>query len=163
MQTQIRNLTEGLEKTWHSIAAGWDQLVHRASNALTHFGGDKSEGENDQNLARQSGWGLLSADVYDEEDKLTVKLEAPGMTADNFDINITNSTLIVSGEKCIERNRTSGEYRIMERVYGRFSRAIPLDYEVDVDSASASYKHGVLTISVEKKPDQHKRRITVNG
>jgi HSP20 family protein len=162
MQAQIRNLTEGLEKTWHSIADGWDQLVHRASNALTYFGGDKGQSENGQSPARHPGWGLLSADVYDEGDKLIVKLEVPGLTAGDFDINITNSTLVVSGEKYQEHDQTRGEYRVMERVYGRFSRSIPLDYEIDADSASANYKHGVLTITVEKQPDQHKRRIVVS-
>ena len=156
---RMRNLTEGLEKTWGSVAEGWNHLVHRASNALTHFSGKDSD---DKVPLQSPSWGLLSADVYDDANKLTVKLEVPGLDADSFDINVVDNVLIVSGEKSFERNETKGEYRIMERAYGHFSRSIPLGYEVDTRSAKASYKNGILQVVLEKQPDQRRKHIEIH-
>ena len=156
---RLTNLTEGLEKTWGSVAEGWNNLVHRASSALTHF----SDKDSDNKVPIQNpSWGLLSADVYDDADKLTVRLEVPGLEAENFDLNVVDNVLIVSGEKSSERNESKGEYRIMERAYGHFSRSIPLGYEVDTNSAKASYKNGILQVELEKQPDQRRRHITVH-
>jgi len=156
---RMRNLTEGLEGTWVSIADGWNHLVHRASSALTHFSG--KDGDNTSSM-QSPNWGLLSADVYDEADKLTVKLEVPGLEAGDFYINVLDNVLIVSGEKSFERNESKGKCIIMERAYGHFSRSIPLGYEVDTNSAKARYKNGILQVELEKQPDQRRRRIAVH-
>lgn len=154
---KMHDLTEGLNRTWHSVTDGWNHLIHRAGNALTHFKGD-----NAKTPVQSPSWGLLSADVYDDADKITVKLEAPGLEADDFDINVINNVLVVSGEKRFEHKETKGNYKIMERAYGHFSRSIPLGYEVNAESANASYKKGVLEVELEKKPDQRRKHITVN-
>ena len=71
-----------------------------------------------------------------------VKVEAPGLVNNDFDISIVNNVLTISGEKQFQRETMKGEYRILECAYGRFSRSIPLDYEVDSDTAKASYDKG---------------------
>lgn len=159
---KMHDLTEELEKTWHSIADGWNHLADHASNALTHFSGSASKDADGQTAAKSPSWGLLNADVYDEGDKLSIELEVPGLEADDFNINVVNNVLVISGEKRFERSETKGEYRVMERSYGHFSRSIPLGYEVDTKSADARYKNGVLHVELEKMPYQQKRHITVN-
>ncbi|HGG59222.1 MAG TPA: Hsp20/alpha crystallin family protein [Gammaproteobacteria bacterium] len=157
---KMSDVANSLNRTWESLGEGWNHLVNRAGKALTHFrAGEGAKGEAPPVASPQ--WGLLSADVFDDADKVIVKLEAPGLEADDFDINVVENTLIVSGEKRFEREEKKGEYRLLERAYGRFSRSIPLGYEVDVDSAKARYKKGVLTVELEKKPDQRRRHIKV--
>ena len=156
---KMHELTEGLSRTWESVTDGWNHLVHRAGNALTHFSSDHNQ---DMPAVSGASWGLLSADVYDDANRITVRVEAPGLDADDFDINVVNNVLVISGEKRYEHNETAGEYTIMERAYGHFSRSIPLGYEVEPDSASAHYKKGVLQVTLEKKPEQRRRHITVN-
>ncbi len=156
---KMSDVANSLNRTWESLGEGWSHLVNRAGKALTRFrASDDAKGAAP---AASPQWGLLSADVFDDADKVIVKLEAPGLEADDFDINVVENTLIVSGEKRFEREEKKGEYRLLERAYGRFSRAIPLGYEVDADTARARYKKGVLTVELEKKPDQRRRHIKV--
>ncbi len=66
------------------------------------------------------------------------------------------------GEKKVQRERTRGEYHVMERAYGRFERALRLPAAVDETGAQASYKRGVLRISVPRsRPAPTSRRIEV--
>ena len=158
---KLRQLNDGLQRTWESVSEGWNHLISRAGNSLTHFRSDSNKEDQSNIPIGSPRWGLLNADVFDDEDKVVVKLEAPGLSAKDFDINVVENTLIVSGEKHFEREESKGEYRLMERAYGRFSRSIPLGYEVDVDTAKAAYDSGVLKVELEKKPDQRRRHIKV--
>lgn len=156
----MSNFGEGISRTWESVSHGWNQLMHRAGHALTHF----SSKDDEQELAvlKSPSWGLMSAEVFDDDDKVVVRLEVPGMQADDFDVSVVDNVLLISGEKRFESENSDGNYRILERAYGHFSRSIPLGYEVDADSADASYKNGVLRLEVKKKPEQRRRQITVN-
>ena len=156
----FRNLGEGLSHTWESVSHGWNQLMNRASHALTHFS-SKSD-EQDLAVLKSPSWGLMSGEVFDDDDKVVVRLEVPGMNADDFDVSVVENVLMISGEKRFERENSDGNYRILERAYGHFSRSIPLGYEVEADSADATYKNGVLRLELKKKPEQRRRQITVN-
>jgi HSP20 family protein len=150
----LDNVSKTFNRTWDSISNGWNHLVHRASNALTRFHG-KDEDENES--AGVTRWGLISADIYDDDDKVVVNLEAPGMQEGDFDISVVDNVLYVKGEKHFFREKNEGGYTVKERAYGHFERVLPLGYEVDPEKAEASYKQGVLRIEVNKS-EQHKRR-----
>jgi len=102
------------------------------------------------------------AEVFDDDNEIVVKLEAPGMEADDFDIQIRSDVLIVRGEKKFQREQNKGNYHLMECAYGRFERAIPLPGEVDEARTSASYKHGLLHITLAKAEQQRGHRIKVD-
>ncbi len=157
---RMSDLSNRLNRTWESLSEGWSHLMNRAGNALTHFRPGKSAEEKSLPAGTPS-WGLLSANVFDDADKIVVELEAPGLNADDFDVNVVENVLIVSGEKHFEKEETKGDYRLLERAYGQFSRSIPLGYEVDADSAKATYKKGVLRVELNKRPDQRRRHIKV--
>ncbi|MFC6806484.1 Hsp20/alpha crystallin family protein [Methylophaga thalassica] len=103
----------------------------------------------------------MASEVFDDGDKLVVKLEAPGMDKEDFDIQVVENHLIVRGEKRFERERTEGSYRVSECAYGQFSRAIPLQQEVDVTKADANYKKGVLRIELPKVHKERRKIINV--
>ena len=150
----LDDVSKTFNRTWDSISSGWNHLVHRASNALTRFHADDAD-ENHE--ADTTHWGLLSADIFDNDDKVVVTIEAPGMDEGDFNISVVENVLYVKGQKHFSREKMEGGYTIKERAYGHFERVLPLGYEVDPDKAEASYKQGVLRIEVNKS-EQHKRR-----
>ena len=110
---------------------------------------------------RSSGWGVLAAEVFDNEDRVIVRLEAPGMEPDEFRLEVVDDMLVVRGEKQLQRERTEGRYHVTECAYGSFERAIPLPDEVESDKASARYRRGVLRVELPKPATRHSRRIKV--
>lgn len=97
-----------------------------------------------------------------ETDKaLTITAELPGMTEKDVQIEVAGGVLAIRGEKKAER-RDEGRY-FSERSYGAFERRIPLE-DVDEDKAEASFKNGILTVSLPKSenPRAGVKRITIN-
>lgn len=157
----MNDIGESLNRTWDSMSHGWDHLINRAGNSLTHFSG-RDEKSEDQTPIQSPRWGLMSAEVFDDADKVVVRMEAPGLAADDFDVSVVDNVVKISGEKRFEREESKGQYHLLERAYGQFTRSIPLSYEVDADSAKAAYKNGVLRLELDKKPEQRRRRIEVH-
>ncbi len=163
----LQELSNGLGRVWDNVAEGWQQLSQRMGQALTRFnpsrrGKGDLETVEDQLLEQSSRWGLLTAEVFDDDDQVVVKLEAPGMDASDFDIQVVDDVLVVRGEKHIEREQTRGQYRLMECAYGSFERAVPLPAPVDEARASARYKKGVLRITLPKQETAMRRTIRVD-
>jgi HSP20 family protein len=105
------------------------------------------------------GWPKIELD--DGDGKLTISAELPGMTEKDVQVEIASGVLTIRGEKKAERNGR-GKY-FTERYYGSFERQIPLE-DVHEDKAEASFKNGVLTISLPKsdKPREGIKRIAMN-
>lgn len=158
-------LRQGLQHLWDNIAEGWQQLRENASNALTRFNPvtrkDNVQTADDIAALRSSRWALLPTDVEEDSDSVSVRLEAPGMEAGNFDIAVLDDRLVVRGEKQLSREHKSGSYHVMECAYGSFERAIPLPATVDENRAKARYKRGVLTVTLPKTQQSQRRRIEV--
>ncbi|MGI9331938.1 MAG: Hsp20/alpha crystallin family protein [Gammaproteobacteria bacterium] len=159
----LDHFKEGVERVWNTIGEGWYDLSRRAGHALTHFTPARDQDEDDDAglLATGSRWGLLVADVRDDHKNVTVRVEAPGMDADDFDIRVDGDTLTVRGEKRVEREDTAGGYRISECAYGRFRRDIALPAAVSDDRVNATYKRGVLKIVLPKTNAAASRRVPV--
>lgn len=106
------------------------------------------------------GWPKL--ELSDTDKALVISAELPGMTEKDVQVEIENGVLTVRGEKKSERNG-EGKY-FTERYYGSFERRILLD-DVQENKAEASFKDGVLTISLPKsdKPREGVRRIAINA
>ncbi len=106
------------------------------------------------------GWPKI--ELNDADKVLTVSAELPGMTEKDVQIEIANGGLTIRGEKKAERNG-DGKY-FTERYYGAFERQIPLD-EVEEDKVEATFKNGVLTISLPKsdKARAGVRHIAINS
>ncbi len=146
----LEDLRGGITRFWDSVADGWRHLISRASGALTRFRAAKPEQNGAPDVVRGSEWGLLAADLFDDGEKVVVRLEAPGMELDDFDVCVHDEMLIVRGEKRYQSERTEGGYQIAECAYGSFERAIPLPENVDGSQAKARYRRGVLRIEIPK-------------
>ncbi len=157
----LEDLRGGIARFWDSVAEGWRHLISRASGALTRFHPSKPDERGGVlEVVRSSEWGLLAADLFDDSEKVVVRLEAPGMELEDFDLCIHDEMLIVRGEKRYQSERSEGDYQIAECAYGVFERAIPLPDSVDGGQASAKYRNGVLRVEIPKTSGKrHKIKI----
>ena len=165
---RMTGLKQGLEEAWHSVAEGWRQLRDRATGALTHFSPAKPSPARDDRTAAPdhfpaATWALLAGDVFEDDDKVVVRLEAPGLEKEDFDLEIRSDVLIVRGEKRYDRETTEGRYRVRQCAYGSFHRAIPLPVPLEADKAAATYRNGVLRIELPKAERARARRIEIRS
>lgn len=144
----------GLAEAWDNIVEGWQSLRERAGRALTRFTPGRSEEvqTSQERITRLSSrWGLLPAEIVETDDALIVRLEAPGMETEDFDVQVLGDALVIRGEKHARREESRGRYHVLECAYGRFERAIPLPLEVDDRRARARYRRGVLSVTLPKR------------
>ncbi len=161
----IDELKEGLGEIWGSMAEGWRRLRQQAAGALTRFHpGEKypAPSTTSGGLALPStGWALLAGDVFEDDKKLSVRLEIPGMEKGDLNIEVSDDSLIVRGEKRIEQESEEGRYRVLQCAYGRFDRVVPLPSPVLADQAKASYENGVLKIDLPKAHRGKSNRVEI--
>lgn len=87
-------------------------------------------------------------EVLERGDKILVRAELPGVSKDDVNVSVADDVLTIEGERRQEHeDRGEGFYR-SERSYGRFFRSIPLPEGADADKADASFKDGILEITV---------------
>jgi HSP20 family protein len=158
---RAEGLRQGFNSLWDSVADGWQRMRGFAAGALTRFKtGERSDvpaqGEVDDDFYLPThGWSMLGGDVFEDDRRLVVRLEIPGMSKDQFDVEVVDDTLVVRGEKRFERESTEGRYRTLQCAYGSFRRVVPLPAPVLPDHSKASYRDGVLKIELAKaKPGQ---------
>jgi len=103
------------------------------------------------------------ADVYEDENRITLKMEVPGIKQEDLDIRIDGNTLSVSGERKFERDEKRENFRRVERQYGSFSRSFELPSSADRDNITANFKDGVLQIEVPKRAEARGKQIQIGG
>jgi len=103
-----------------------------------------------------------AVDVYEDEHKVTLKIEVPGIDEKDIDVRVENNTLTVHGERKIEKEEKEENYRRVERQYGSFTRNFTLPQTVDTENVSATYDKGVLKITLPKKAEAKPKQIKVN-
>jgi HSP20 family protein len=162
----LEELKQGLEEAWETVAEGWQRLRQQAAGAVTRF----KSGEHDNLPAegrvdpsqRFGGWAVLAGDIYEDNDKILVRLEVPGLNKDDLHIEVRDDVLTVGGEKRFQHEETQGHYRLLQCAYGAFSRQLRLPARVRAGGeAKATYRDGVLRIELQKDMDAHARTIDI--
>ena len=102
-----------------------------------------------------------STDLAETDDDYRLRLDVPGMSADDISINLQNRTLTVSGERTSERTEEGEDAVRVERAFGTFHRTFTLPNAVDADNIEATYDGGVLTIHVPKTKESTRRQIEI--
>ena len=105
---------------------------------------------------------IPAVDVYEDEKKVVLKLEVPGIEEKDLDVSVEKNTLTVKGERKFEQEEKEENFHRIERRYGSFYRAFTLPTTVDTESVAASYNAGVLKIELTKKPEAQPKQIKVN-
>lgn len=102
-------------------------------------------------------WGKAPAvDVVDKEKAYEITAELPGMDESNIDVKFSDGTLTITGEKKDEKEEKKKDYYLSERRYGSFQRSFRVPNSVDADKIDASFKNGVLTVTLPKTAEAQK-------
>ena len=164
---KLDEIKQGVSSFWDSVAEGWHRLRESAASAVTGFkaGADaglpsKSEVDDEFYLPSQ-GWSMLGGDVFEDDKRVVVRVEVPGMDKKDLDIEVQGDVLVVRGEKRFERESSEGRYRVLQCAYGSFRRVVPLPTPVLADKATAKYKDGVLRVELPKVNTGKPRKLTV--
>ncbi|GBE01208.1 MAG TPA: Hsp20/alpha crystallin family protein [Nitrospirae bacterium] len=102
-----------------------------------------------------------SVDIFEDTDNVVIKAELPGMKKEDIDVNLTDDTITISGEKKKEEKVEKKNYYRLERSHGSFSRSFRLPKEVQTDKAKAKFKDGVLQIKIPKTAEAKKKEKKV--
>lgn len=162
----LEELKQGLEEAWETVAEGWQRLRQQAAGAVTRFKSGEHDTLSEEGRAdpsqRLGRWAILAGDVYEDENKILVRLEVPGLNKDDLHIEVRDDVLTVGGEKRFQRELTEGQYRLLQCAYGSFSRQLRLPVRVKAGGeAKATYRDGVLRIELQKDTDAQSRAIDI--
>ena len=108
------------------------------------------------------GW-LPPVDIYEtEHHEVVLKAELPDMKREDINLTFENGVLTLKGERKFDRETKTDAYHRRERKYGSFTRSFTVPNTVDAGRISASYKDGVLTITLPQREEARPKQISVN-
>jgi HSP20 family protein len=119
------------------------------------YGGDLGE-------STRGAW-TPSLDVYETQEKFVIIMELPGVSPDNVDISVEDSTLMVRGERKFYSEQNEESFHRIERRFGEFNRSLTLPSTADAENIRASFDAGVLTIEVPKREEAKPKKITIKA
>ena len=102
-----------------------------------------------------------AVDLYETLDNMVIQVEIPGVEKEDISVEVRDGSLHLKGERKFEENCDEGNYQRMERSYGTFYRIFTLPTSVDQDSVKASFKNGVLEITIPKSESSRPEQINV--
>ncbi|QUD89219.1 Hsp20/alpha crystallin family protein [Phenylobacterium montanum] len=110
-------------------------------------------------------FGQPPVDLTETDAAYSLALEVPGMTLADLDLAVEGDNLVVCGHKSEEHKDATTTYRLSERRFGRFERRFPIAADVNRSAIEASYKDGVLHITLPRKATAEKARsrIAIKG
>jgi HSP20 family protein len=138
----------------------WDPFreVAALQNRVNSLFRDFNEGES----SMTTGSFIPAVDIYEDEKRVVLKLEVPGIQEKDLDVSVGNNTLNVKGERKFEKEEKEENFHRIERRYGSFFRAFTLPPTVDAENIDAKYENGILRLELKKKPEAQPKQIKVN-
>jgi HSP20 family protein len=103
-----------------------------------------------------------AVDIYEDAEKVVLKLEVPGIEEKDLDVRVENNTLTVKGERKFDKEEKEENFHRIERRYGSFYRAFTLPSTISSENVHAEYKAGVLKLELKKKAEAQPKQIKVN-
>jgi HSP20 family protein len=115
---------------------------------------------------RELTWGAAPAvDIAESDKAYEITAELPGLDEKNIEVKLANGTLTIKGEKQEEKEEKKKDYYLHERHFGSFERCFRVPEGLDADKIEASFKKGVLTVTLPKTPEAQKaeKKIAVKA
>ena len=104
-----------------------------------------------------------SVDISEDDGNYIVTAELPGTKREDVTVELEDDVLTIRGEKRNERDEKKEKRRFVERSYGTFSRSFTLPANADGERVSASFKDGVLTVTIAKRPETKPRVVDIKA
>jgi len=131
-------------------------LQNRMNSLFQEY--NRTQGEGD---ALTTAAFVPPVDIYEDEHKIVLKLEVPGLKDSDLDIQLENNVLTVRGERKFEKEEKEENFHRIERRYGSFYRSFTVPNTVNPEGVKASYDAGVLKLELEKRPEAKPKQIKV--
>jgi HSP20 family protein len=96
-------------------------------------------------------------DIVEKDSAYVITAEIPGLEEKNLDVKYSDGMLTIKGEKEESKEEKEKDYHLSERRYGSFQRSFNVPSGVDADKIQASFKNGVLTLTLPKSPDAQRK------
>jgi len=140
----------------------WDPFrdVFALQNRVNSLFHEFNRGQNDSEPASTAAF-VPAVDIYEDEHKIVLKLEVPGLKQEDLDIRIENNTLTVRGERKFDKEEKEENFHRIERRYGSFFRSFTVPNTLNTDNVKADYDAGVLRIELEKRAEAKPKQIKV--
>ena len=112
-----------------------------------------------------TGRWIPDVEVLEKNGKLVVRADLPGMSKDDVKAEVVGNDLVIEGERKAETEKEENGYCTSERSYGAFRRCLTLPAGVDPDKATASFKNGVLevTMPAPKRQERYGRKLDITA
>ena len=101
-------------------------------------------------------------DIIDTEAAIVIFIEIPGVEKEAVAIEVKENVLAISGERTVDDALGNGSYMRSERVFGKFARSFALPAMIPTDKITASFKDGVLKITIPKPEQEQPRKVSIN-
>ena len=111
--------------------------------------------------ARGIGW-MPPVDITESENEYNIKADIPGMKKEDIKISLEDNTLIRGRARKEEKEEKGTKVIKKEKSFGSFMRTFALPHSVDAKGIKASYKEGVLNITVPKSEESKPREIKID-
>ena len=139
---------------WHPQHTG---LQDELKQAFERFFG---ESDGDQSNVVTSQW-MPRVDIKEEKERFVILADIPGVDPKDIEVHMEKGILTIRGERSSEAREEGQRWSRVERSHGTFHRRFALPDSANPDAISATGRHGVLEISIPKKPETTPRRIQV--
>lgn len=100
-------------------------------------------------------------DVKEEDDRYVISADVPGVDPGEIEITMEAGVLTIKGKRSAKPEEETAAYTRLERAHGEFERRFNLPEGADAEGIFASSSHGVLSVSIPKKPEPKARRIEI--
>ena len=107
------------------------------------------------------GWTPVS-DVFETAEQLVLALELPGLEQKQIELRVEGDELVIEGERAIDREGPGERFHRVERSHGRFSRRFRIPAAFDREAVSASYRNGLLRITLPRRSEAGPESIRVS-
>lgn len=124
------------------------------------FGNFFRGGVADEPAGLASTW-LPAVDVAEQDDQYLVKVELPGVSKDEVKVAMEDNVLTIRGEKRQEKETKKSNFHSVERSYGSFQRSFTLPGTIKSDKIEASFRDGILIVSLPKAEEAKAKQIEV--
>lgn len=101
-------------------------------------------------------------DILESRDSYLIRAELPGMKKEDFNLELKDGTLTLSGERKFEEPANGVEYHRVERLAGKFTRSFFLPQTVKQDGIKATYRDGILEVYVPKAEEAKPKQISIS-
>jgi HSP20 family protein len=103
----------------------------------------------------------VPVDVREEGDRIVLVADLPGTRPEDVKLTFENGVLTLAGERREPASDKTPTFHRKERVHGLFERHFKLSPDIDGDKVEATFEHGVLTITMPRRPETRPRHIEI--